>query len=158
MRTIKHCPELSHICLLLKQSTQEPFSGYSKYDLCQSNVVCFCLCHSFFFFTYSCIAEWQCCITLQSHRVFLALFLPWDVFFTGSYCHTAVFIPGCFIFRVTAQCFVVQTTTYWIVNSDFGGSRKPPAEWCVFYTAACLSFLKVRHEGKTHHQHAWEIL
>lgn len=154
MRTIKHCSELLHICLLLKQSTQEPFSGYSKYDLCQSNVVCFCLCHSFFF------------VCLFLCRV-ASLYNP-----TKSLCLSCSVSPlGCFLqdhivtlpcsslgalvseWQLNALLFKLQ---HWTVSSDFGGSRKPPAEWYVFYTAACLSFLKVRHEGKTHHQHAWK--
>lgn len=62
----------------------------------------------------------------QPHKVFrsfsLCVCLPWDVA-VALYCHTAVFIPGCFSFRVTAQCHVLQITKQRTVNSDYRASQ-----------------------------------
>lgn len=131
-----------------KQCTQKAESDYIKCDLCHSNVVCSRLVSLFHFVfspfmpTYSFIAD-ESDIMVKPHKVSLSFLhcvcLPWDVF-VGSYCHTAVFIPGCFSFRVTAQCLVLQTAKQRTVNIDWRFTKASSRTVCVFYTAVrvCL--------------------
>lgn len=113
--------------------------------------------HLLFLSTHACLQfHWNHCVTctfcLPSFLPsLLCVFSPGMCFFffclVGSHCHTAVFIPGCFSFTVTAQCFVVQTAEHRMVNSDFCRITAA-ASWMPAVLHSCFS-IKARHAANT---------
>lgn len=128
LQKFKHAEDPASVyCYRKKCCTSKLDSDYIKSDLCHCVIVaCLlleCLLHFLYMPAYSFIAEKNDTM-VQPYKVSLSssVCLPWDVV-AGSYCHTAVFIAGCFSFRVTAQCHVLQIAKQWTVNNDYGASQ-----------------------------------